>query len=395
MIRPISIMCILQLVAAVTGADGDRVVMQDGRVRPIDDAALVNAGDTTWPGWIALWRSSVSQPPERDNPGSMLVLDDGQSIEGGFNVVQDALWWRSRSLGPVQVDLERVASIGPTPRVTESTVTRDHVALINGDHVEGFVNAIEAGRGVEIETGTGTATSTRTWYDLSKVASIRLTPRPRVATGWRIWLRDGTVVDVDAWRRDGARVLLQGMHLPGSAPRVTVDWEEVSGIQRNGSPVIPLAGLVWKASDVGDTPRLAPAHSRVDAATKPLDVRPIDLHGPGTFMARVPEGRWAIDLTLTAPPMLVNRVACTVQVLADDRELARLRIEAGTPPQPMHALLQGGDLRVVISDAAHGAFGAAVRLDGAMLIPVSPDAAAPTTAPTSVPGSQAGSKDPG
>ncbi|MFM7806390.1 MAG: hypothetical protein ACKPEA_00495 [Planctomycetota bacterium] len=386
----IALACALSLAPI---AVSDRAILRDGSSREIAEPELANASDTTWPGWIALKRTTTVR--EDDLATSMLGIDDGQVIGGGFNVVQDALWWRSRAIGAIQVDLERVAWIGPPALAGQPAPVRDHVSLINGDHVDGFVNALQADRGVEIETGTGGASPTRTWYDLSKIASIQLAPRPRPATGWRLWLRDGSVIDMDAWKREGSRVSLRGLHLPGAAPRVMIAWDEVLGIQRNSSCVTALSSLPWKAIDATDTPRLAPAQIRVNPWVQPIDVRSFDLHGPGTFVARVPDGRWVLDLTLAVPAALAGRTGCTVQMLAGDRELVRVRLGPGTKPTPVHAAIEGGDLRVVISESAHGALGAAVRLDDAMLVPVTGGEAAPTPAPTNAPASAAGSTGPG
>jgi len=374
-------------------AASDRAILRDGSSLEVTESDLVNASDATWPGWIALKRTATVR--EDDLATSMLGLDDGQVLGGGFNVVQDSLWWRSRAIGAIQVDLERVAWIGPPTLAGQPAPVRDHVSLINGDHVDGFVNALQAERGVEIETGTGGASPTRTWYDLSRVASIQLAPRPRPATGWRLWLRDGSVIDMEAWKREGSRVSLQGLHLPGAAPRVMIAWDEVLGIQRNGSCVTALSSLPWKAIDATDTPRLAPAQIRMSPGVQPIDVRAFDLHGPGTFVARVPDGRWVLDLKLAVPPALAGRTGCTVQVLAGDRELARARPGPGFAPTTVHATIEGGDLRVVISEPAHGALGAAVRLDDAMLMPVTASAAAPSPAQTSAPASAADSTGPG
>ena len=378
---------------AVAPCSADQAILADGGVSEVDETVLVNAGDATWPGWVALRRTVAVR--DDDQASSMLALDDGQVVGGGFSVVEDALWWRSRAIGPFQVDLERLAWIGPPNLASQPTPARDHVSLINGDHVDGFVNALQADRGVEVETGASGGAPTRAWYDLSKVASIQLAPRPRAASGWRFWMRDGSVVDADAWKRDGARVSLQGLHLPGAAPRVTTAWDEVLGIRRVGTPTVALGRLAWSATDATDTPRLAPAQACVEPTMRALDLRAVDLHGPGTFVTKVPDGRWMLDLSLIAPPPLAARVGCTVQVLAGDRELARVRLAPGMKPAPVHAAVQGGDLRFVISEPAHGPFGAAVRLDGALLVPVMADAAAPIPAPTTAPVSPAGSPGPG
>lgn len=390
--RLFALACLLALsIAAPAGADD--TITADGSSVPVDATALANISDATWPGWVALRRTIAVRDDELAT--SMLGLDDGQRLGGSFNVVQDALWWRSRGVGAVQVDLERVAWIGPPTLAGQPAPARDRVELVNGDHAEGFVNALQADRGVEVETGTGGGSPQRAWYELGKVASVQLAPRPRAATGWRLWLRDGSVVDADAWRREGSRVTVEGLHLPGAAPRVQLAWEEVLGVQRNSRPVVALAGVDWRAADMPGTPRLAPARVHIEPGVGAFDLRPVDLHGPGTFVARIPEGRWMLDMSIVAPPALARKGACTVQVLSGDRELARTTLVGAAQPVMVHERVEGGELRVVISDSAHGAFGASTRLDRAMLVPVTAGAAASTPSRTSVPASEAGSKGPG
>ena len=381
------------LLAPGSVASGDGVVLRDGSRQPVEAATLAHASDATWPGWVALVRTPGAPPV--DAPTSMLALDDGQRVAGGFQVVQDVLWWRSRTIGSVQIDLEHVAWIGPTALGLQKAPARDRVSLVNGDRVEGFVSALQADRGIEVETGTGGANATRTWCDLVKVSSIQLAPRPRAATGWRLWLADGSVIDADAWSREGSRVSLQGLHLPGVAPRVMIAWDELLGVCRNSDAPVPLASLPWQSDEATESVRLAPAQVRVDGPCGPLDLRPIDLHGPGSFRVRVPDGRWVLDLGISEPSALAGRVACTVQVLAGDRELARMRVDRDTKPVGVRAPVEGGEVRVVISDPAHGAFGAAVRLDNAMLVPVRAGEAVATPSPTSAPAAPSDSRDPG
>ncbi|NBQ89189.1 MAG: hypothetical protein EBU07_17345, partial [Betaproteobacteria bacterium] len=84
-------------------AVSDRAILRDGSSLEVTESDLVNASDATWPGWIALKRTATVR--EDDLATSMLGLDDGQVLGGGFNVVQDSLWWRSRAIGAIQVDL--------------------------------------------------------------------------------------------------------------------------------------------------------------------------------------------------------------------------------------------------------------------------------------------------
>ena len=164
-----------------------------------------------------------------------LGLDDGQRLSGEFESIGSELWWRHRELGSMQIDLERLAWIGPPALALVAPPTRDRLLLVNGDRVEGFVNALHADRGVEVETpgaAPGDAPS-RAWHDLGKaVAAIQLVPRGHQASGWRLWLRDGSVIDVDHWQREGERVALRGCHLPGLAASITMPWDSLVEIGR-------------------------------------------------------------------------------------------------------------------------------------------------------------------
>lgn len=191
----IAALCVA-LVAHAASVDGGSTILRDGTSQRIDARELKEIGSDAWPGWLAVDTRTGDRTPESD-ARSVLALDDGQRITGIFESSGHKLNWRSRDLGLTEIDLERVQWIGPPALATEVPPTRDRVVLLNGDRVDGFVNAIEPDRGVQVETQDSAPQAASRWIDLARTVSIQLAPRPRAASGWRLWLRDGSVVDVD------------------------------------------------------------------------------------------------------------------------------------------------------------------------------------------------------
>jgi hypothetical protein len=334
-------------------------IAEDGSIVEVPEAALATIGDASWAGWRGL---QLPAPP-RGESASVLALQDGQRLVGTFEPVGNELWWRSGSVGGVRVDLERVAWIGPPSISLEPVASRDQVRFMNGDRVEGFVRSIDAAHGVRVEESGSSDEARAVDHDLSRVVSVRLVPRPEPANGWRFWLRDGSVIDASVWSRDGERVHLRGCNLPSVAPMITLGWSDLVGIRRAPDSFIPLAALAWKASDVDDSPRLAPARVVIGNAACPLGIAPVDLHGPGQFEAGLEVSPARIDLSLDSPPGLAGKVACTVVLLDGDREISRVRVDSSLPTGRSTVVVTSGRLVVRIEGSDRGAFGGSVRLD--------------------------------
>jgi hypothetical protein len=266
------------------------------------------------------------------------------------------------------------------------------VVLLNGDRVDGFVNAIEPDRGVQVETQDSAPQAASRWIDLARTVSIQLAPRPRAASGWRLWLRDGSVVDVDGWQRKGDQVQLLKLHLPGAAPVTTIPWSSVLGVACPGSGMQPLWSQVWRTANATPVERLsAPViHMQPQRA---LDLHDLDLHGPGSFIMQVPPGTTSMHLTLASPPLLQGQLACTVRVLDGDQEVCSQRLDASSKPRAIDIPVHGPSITFQLTDSAKGAFGAAVRLQQGWLLTT--PAQAPTAPPPNAPGVPAAAGAPG
>ena len=386
----IAALCVA-LVAHAASVDGGSTILRDGTSQRIDARELKEIGSEAWPGWLAVDTRTGDRAPESD-ARSVLALDDGQRITGIFESSGHKLNWRSRDLGLTEIDLERVQWIGPPALATEVPPTRDRVVLLNGDRVDGFVNAIEPDRGVQVETQDSAPQAVSRWIDLARTVSIQLAPRPRAASGWRLWLRDGSVVDVDGWQRKGDQVQLLKLHLPGAAPVTTIPWSSVLGVACPGSGMQPLWSQVWRTANATPVERLsAPViHMQPQRA---LDLHDLDLHGPGSFIMQVPPGTTSMHLTLASPPLLQGQLACTVRVLDGDQEVCSQRLDASSKPRAIDIPVHGPSITFQLTDSAKGAFGAAVRLQQGWLLTT--PAQAPTAPPPNAPGVPAAAGAPG
>lgn len=382
-------MLLMTLVASRSLADGGTAWLPDGSSRSVDASDLQSLQSTAWPGWLA-FRAPSDGSSEADTR-SMLALDDGQRVAGEFEstAMGNELRWRHRELGAVTIDLERLSWIGPPTLAAVAPPARDRLILMNGDRIEGFVNALRADRGVEIEqpaTAPGAAPE-RTWYDLAKgLACIQLVPRGHPSTGWRCWLGDGSVLDMDGWQRVGERLVITGCHLPGVAPSVSIPWKSVRAIADPRHAVHAIAARPWTSQDVPDSPRLSPASVDPADLPGPLEVRALDLHGPGRFLVDVPKGSIVV-MRVEPPPSRAQDVVCQVTLLDGERVVLAVSVDGSMKPAPVRDTIHSGQLTVRVDAGPRGAFGSSVRLsDGLVLdritapaIATPPSSSAPET----------------
>ncbi len=128
----------------------------------------------------------------------VLELWDGQRYIGRFSPQASGLiagdepviGWESGPFGAMQISLDRVAML----RLAASSVRpprdlRDHVVLINGDLMSGFIEHV--GDEVVID-----ADDRAVRIPIARIASVSLGGRAEPAVGQMVWLADGSVVAV-------------------------------------------------------------------------------------------------------------------------------------------------------------------------------------------------------
>ncbi len=357
---------------------GATAIRGDGTIVEVRESELAELGERSWPDWKGMWVGP--SVPQAQVTGSAMCMQDGQVLVGGFEPNGAELWWRNAKIGAFRVDLERIHRIGPLVVESAPSANRDEVHFLNGDRAQGFIQSIDATHGVRLApiTDAGAPATSVVDHDLERVVAVWLATRPEPATGWRFWLRDGSVIDADHWTREGEGIVLESCHLAGSPPRVPVDWSQVIAIRSAPAAILPLAAQAWRSSDVPQTPRLSPARCRVESGSHPLDLSPIDFHGPGTFETTVPAGEWTLSALLCVPPGLSGKVTCTAIVLDGDSEVLRFPIHASAESMPLHAVIRSGRLVIRIEESGRGAFGAALRMVRPFRIPITRGSLEPT-----------------
>ncbi|MFM1830853.1 MAG: hypothetical protein RLZZ558_1193 [Planctomycetota bacterium] len=337
-----------------------------------------------WPGWMAArWSGrSVEAPGSR----SVMLLQDGQRVTGAFVNQPGPMRWRSGLLGTVDLDLERVRGIGPLDHRVQPGATQDRVLLVNGDHLEGFVEDISMDRGVRLHEVVNQDAGS--WHALGAVKAIELAERPEDAdhrAGWMVWLDDGSRVTMDTWRFEQDHVVLEGLRLPGMERTRQVARERVVAIARSDAAMRPLADLPVQVS-LGETSgRLAAARVITPVGIWPLDLGPMRLCGPGRFEWTLPAGSWMLQATLVVPTEVRAVAGCTVRGLDGDQEMVRLEVNANFQPQVIRFPCRSGRASLEILTRDRSPVGGVVELRDALTHPMTGDAAGASGFRTSAP----------
>lgn len=366
-------------------------VQSDGRVETPAPAVMERLSSDQWPGWLGLWQ----RVPEGTTtpPGSCWRLLDGQCVVGGFDVGDGVLGWRSGLLGLLSLDLEKTRLIGPGSVATPTDLQRDQVLMVNGDMIEGFLTGIDAEQGIGMERGVAAGGAREvTWYPIHSATQVRVSGKEQPGEGWRVWLRDGSIIDVQGWRREGGTVEMIAPRLPGAAARVTMPWSVVRAIRPPQGALLPMASLPWQASGGEALGRLAAAVARVDTDPSPLDLRAVDLLGPGTFVAKLPRPDMHVRLRACLPPRVMDMGGCTLVVRDARTQRTEARLDADRPDIEWSGRLEGDRLEIDLQPGPGGAMGSVVSLQDAWAFTITapPGARPPATTAPSEPSGPAG-----
>ena len=260
--------------------------------------------------------------PEGDDERVELVLMDGQAM---------------------RVNIERIASVTSPksvfdthePATADDAPVDDLVELANGDRVRGFVERL--GEVVVIEVNGATRR-----VPMGDVRSIRLANPPRASRDARVWVDDGTVVDVRAMTTTARGVVSldlalagePGAELAGSESdqpvAVRLPLTRLAGILFDAGSVRPLASMSPEGYEPTGDRRWTPPPSAADASVAVLGAPTIELPGPMRVRWRLPDGATRLAGVSTlgdAPGVWAD---CVVTIWLEDgprrAELARARL---------------------------------------------------------------------
>ncbi len=322
--------------------------------------------------------------------GGMLELTDGQRLPGSVlpdepgtgtevelaepSTPRDRLAWEHAWLGRIEVPLDRisqvllqVASASETDETLQSK--SDVIVLTNGDVIEGFVTGLGNPVTLEVEVD---ARTTELELPLDRVAAVRIVAPVQPASGWRVWFRDGTVLDVASLHvgDDGFMRLRFGeghvgaQRLGPPPEKMKKLHEDVAAIVFAPQAMVPLASLAPKGVSgpayryVIPPPRTldgdAGPAARRSAVERQWPAPSVEFRGPMVAHYELPpeSSRFVCDAILPESSRTWGDVQLIVR--CDGEEVGRFEINAASPVASINAPLPGSELTIELAEGRNG-----------------------------------------
>ncbi|MHC5022307.1 MAG: hypothetical protein ACYTGG_00150 [Planctomycetota bacterium] len=316
---------------------------------------------------LALLSMDIVPAPIRSG---YLVLVNGQRIPGAAisnpDPAEEVVVWNHPWLGRMNVPLTQVESVvfkaGVEPPAAAQT---DVVLLGNGDRWEGFVTALADPITIAVETD---GELHDVLIPLSRAVAVTMVAPRQDPRGRRVWLRDGTVLDVESIVLGADRyVRLAGTLSAGGGSEVEVQLDDVVAIRFDPDRMRPLSAL--KPTRVeGPITRFELPRPRTLDPDAPLDLGRVSYRGPIVVRYALPIGcrRFA---AVAALPESARDWGDVVLVIRDnDTEVFRVRLNGSRPAAPINVALSGAELTIELEPGRRGPIQDRVTLERAMLL---------------------------
>ena len=330
-----------------------------------------------WSNWCGV---RVEHPtrvdPTKSSIKSYYTITDGQRFAGVFELDNAKLSWRNNTLQSVVVDLEQTQSIGPLHIGMLDTIQKDSVLLVNSDQLDGFIESIDTTTGVSLQTTTpGTSANEQPQKQLTnipihRIVEIRLATKVKQPTGWRFWLTDGSVIDVDSWSNDINKCNLINPHLVPEIQGVKVFWSDVLSIAPNSKTITALANCPWRTTGnpALPSPRLSPPTIQPMVQPAAFDAIPLTLHGPGVFQFSTPQTKSTFSASLSLPGQLKNVIDCQITIECAGKVLWQKKVTSEFQTTPIQIPVDGNEITFRLDESKHGALGCAILITDAIFI---------------------------
>jgi hypothetical protein len=317
---------------------------------------------------VALLRTDAVIIPRQQG---WLTLTDGQRFPGqalsGARVAQDAFVWNQSSwLGRMEVPLDHVASVVFDPGATVPPAgDQDVLLLVNGDSVEGFVTAL--GDPVSLELPDDDNGPTSIELPLDRVHAVRMVSPPREPAGQRLWLVDGTIVDVERvvlgddgyYRFEGVPFTEQGSVRIAPAGVVAVLFDP--------GALVPFASLQPRRVE-GPPTRYVVPRPEVHEGTVALGLSEVEFRGPLAAHYVLPRGATYFGAEARLPESARAWGNCVLRIRDNDREVFTATLNAETPTALIGVRLTGSTLTVEVTEGSGGPIQDRVVLARAMVL---------------------------
>ncbi|MBL8759767.1 MAG: hypothetical protein JNL50_00550 [Phycisphaerae bacterium] len=319
------------------------------RTRQLSDvAAIVGAGER----------------PEPARAGTVVVeLVDGTRLLGTLEPTGDPDRGevRGTAIGTVPLGLDHLSRLvfddgaaGSAGGSGSAPSDSDVVELANGDRLEGLVVSLfplvvedvrDAGKKTELSA--------------DRVRRVVMSNARREGGHSRVWLRDGSIVNIETFVKGEGGVLagrasVSGMPVDGPGPSLVVAPERVLALVMSGTELVALSDVAVAAYRPGMGRRWAPGPSVVGGVAGGgvsgggALGGDIELCGPMTAEWELPKGaaRFSAGVELAAGARALGE--CTLVVEWGGKEIARLELGGERWSGEVVAALEGGPGRLVM-----------------------------------------------
>lgn len=311
-------------------------------------------------------RIFAKAPPQR----GLLLISDGQRLPGTLDLDAPTgtgnVAWKHPWLDSVSVPLERVSAVLLRPAATRPQPARsDVVELINGDRLEGFVTSIADPIVIEIEIA-GAQQEVR--IPLERAAAVALVTPRQTPEGRRVWLTDGTVLDLEhlAIGEDGyVRMQTAWVEARPEPPQVRLD--SVTAVLFDPRRMIPLTNLSPSAIEGPPTRYVVPAPRALDPDV-PLGLGRLEYRGPLLVRYILPRGaaRFAAEASLADSARDWGDLVLVIR--DDDEEIYRRHLSGENPADSINVAIKGSELTIELLPGAYGPVQDRLVLERAMLL---------------------------
>ncbi len=300
---------------------------------------------------VALLNIDVPIIPRRQG---WLLLADGQRFPGqalsAARMTNVLVWIQSSWLGRMEVPLQDISSV-----LFQSSATvpppgdADMLLLANGDLLEGFITSLGDPVSLELTNGEPAAID----LPLGRVHAVRMVTPPQKPSGQRLWLIDGTVVEVQqVLLGDDGFYRLEGVPFSEEdSQRVALDG--VAAVLFDPDALVPFADLTPRRIEGPPTRYVVPAPRPLDDQAA-LGLSPLEFRGPITVHYVLPAGATYFAAEARLPALSRAWGDYELIVRDDDRTVFTTRLNAETPTATIGVGLSGSTLTVEVTEGAAG-----------------------------------------
>ncbi len=315
---------------------------------------------------LAIFRAEAAPA---DVSGGLLRLADGQRFPGqAFSGASGAdgvlVWDQSSWLGRMEVPLQRIESVVFTqgasiPRMGDG----DRLLLANGDRLEGLVTALGDPILLEVaEDGRRTIQ-----IPLDRAAAVRMVTPRQTPSGRRLWLIDGTIIDVSAVEVGDDVLRPGGLPFVSQQPTKPLSISSLVAVLFDTEGLVPFAALDPVSLKGPPTRYVVPRPEPLDDLA-PLGLARVLLKGPISIRYELPSAPSYLMAEARLPPEARTWGDCELLIRDEGRVVFRARLNGDTPVVSIGVTIHGTQLEIEIAEGAHGPIYDHVVLHRAMVI---------------------------